>query len=213
MQGEQKNVWIAMAVIVAMFFAWQVFYELPKVRDQQAREAAQAEVAAQQQAASPDAVLPDLEALPSVRLIDLGPDADKGVGRWPAVVGEPLPDLVSALDADGNEVAGVRTPTLAVPLGTHSGWNPRRPVDGLPATLYARAGSFWPFARTEAERLKAGDPRPSIAERYADRDDYLARIAEAAAELVAAGLLRAEDAASGGEAAARLWDDLMSDTV
>ena len=58
MQGEQKNVWIAMAIIVVMFFAWQVFYSLPKAREDQARAAAQAELAAQQQAETGDAVLP-----------------------------------------------------------------------------------------------------------------------------------------------------------
>lgn len=159
--------------------------------------------------AIPGAVLPDLDALPAVRSIDLGPDADKGVGRWPAVVGDPLPDLVSALDADGNEIAGVRAPTLAVPLGTHTGWNPRRPVDGLPPTLYARAGSFWPFARTEEERRRIGDPRPSIAERYADRDDYLARVGDAADSLVAEGLLLADDVDAATRAAAALWDDVV----
>jgi len=63
MQGEQKNVWIAMAVIVVMFFAWQVFYELPKARDKQAEVAAQAEVVAQQQAETGDAVLPSADGL------------------------------------------------------------------------------------------------------------------------------------------------------
>ncbi|MDA1070244.1 MAG: hypothetical protein O2825_02410, partial [Proteobacteria bacterium] len=61
MQGEQKNVWIAMAIIVVMFFGWQVFYELPKVREQQEREAAQAEIAAQQQEQAADAVLPSTD--------------------------------------------------------------------------------------------------------------------------------------------------------
>ncbi|MDA0951413.1 MAG: membrane protein insertase YidC [Proteobacteria bacterium] len=61
MQGEQKNVWIAMAIIVVMFFGWQVFYELPKVREQQEREVSQADIAAQQQEQAADAVLPSTD--------------------------------------------------------------------------------------------------------------------------------------------------------
>jgi len=63
MQGDQKNVWIAMAIIVAMFFGWQVFYELPRAQEEQARQQAIAEQAAQQQAAPDDAVLPSVDGV------------------------------------------------------------------------------------------------------------------------------------------------------
>jgi len=43
------------------------------------------------------------------------------------------------------------------------------------------------------ERLAAGDPRPAIAERYASREDYLARVRKAAEALVTAGYLLDED--------------------
>src|SRR5262249_56167120 len=33
--------------------------------------------------------------------------------------------LVSAVDADGNEIGGIALPEIAVPLGAHTGWNPR----------------------------------------------------------------------------------------
>ena len=45
-------------------------------------------------------------------------------------------------------------------------------------------GSTLPFAATKAERLERRDPRPSIEERYRDRDDYLTRV-RAAAEVLA----------------------------
>ncbi len=61
MQGEQKNVWIAMAIIVVMFLGWQVFYALPKENERQQQLAAQQEAAAQQQAESADAVLPSAD--------------------------------------------------------------------------------------------------------------------------------------------------------
>ncbi|HZU91801.1 MAG TPA: alpha/beta hydrolase domain-containing protein, partial [Stellaceae bacterium] len=97
---------------------------------------------------------------------------------------------VSAVDSDGNEIAGIRLPPIAVPLGTHTGWNVYR---AQPCELCDRDGSFVPFARTRAERERTGDPRPSLAERYGDRASYVARIEAAAAALVAERLLLPED--------------------
>ncbi len=107
--------------------------------------------------------------------------------------------MVSAVDADGNEVAGLRLPHLAAPLGTYTGTNVYR---DMPSKLCDRDGSFIPFARTRAERERTGDPRPSLEERYGTRDAYVARVKEAADALVAARLLLAEDAARYVETAA-----------
>jgi len=68
------------------------------------------------------------------------------------------------------------------------------------------AGSTLPFARTRAEREAAGDPRPSIAERYASREDYLARVRKAAEALAAAGYLLEEDVETSLGFGARMWD-------
>jgi hypothetical protein len=38
---------------------------------------------------------------------------------------------VCAVDADGNEVAGIRLPPIAVPLGAYTGWNVYRAQRGL----------------------------------------------------------------------------------
>ena len=73
---------------------------------------------------------------------------------------------------------------LRVPLGTFTGWNPRHPDQGAPGDIMAMMGSTLPFARTREERERAGDPRPSVGERYPSRADYLARIRAAAEELV-----------------------------
>jgi hypothetical protein len=54
-------------------------------------------------------------------------------------------------------------------------------------------GSTLPFASTPAERNRTNDPRPSIAERYADRDQYLARVRTAAESLAAERYVLAED--------------------
>ena len=59
---------------------------------------------------------------------------------------------------------------------------------------------------TDVECLQAGDPRLSIAERYRSRDDYLARVRDAATALVADGYLLEEDIDTSLAYAARFWD-------
>jgi len=100
---------------------------------------------------------------------------------------------VCAVDADGNEVAGVRLPPIAVPLGTYTGWNVYR---AQPCELCDRDGSLIPFARTRTERTAAGDPRPSLEERYGSCENYVGRVEAAAAALVADRLLLPADAAA-----------------
>ena len=60
MQTEQKNVWLAMAIIVVMFVAWQVFYELPRLERQQETLQRQQELAATESA---DASLPEIDVV------------------------------------------------------------------------------------------------------------------------------------------------------
>lgn len=109
--------------------------------------------------------------------------------------------LVPAVDADGNETAGVRAPMVAVPLGTYTGWNTRAAGQGHGA-LHEFSGSTVPFAATEDERLITGDPRPSVQERYRDSADYAARVGAAAGELAARRLLLDEDVERARNAAA-----------
>jgi hypothetical protein len=120
--------------------------------------------------------------------------------------GPPYGTRVSAVDDDGNERAGVTLPELAVPLATHTGWNLRHPETGGADQLLYFAGATLPFARTRAERERTGDPRPSIAERYRSREDYLGRVREAASALAAAGYLLDEDVETSLAFAARMWD-------
>jgi Alpha/beta hydrolase domain len=99
--------------------------------------------------------------------------------------------LVPKVDEDGNEVAGVRVPAIAVPRGTHTGWNLRR--HGFAEGELVLLGSYFPFAATKQERLASGDPRPSLEERYPAIDDYVSKIARAADELRNIKLLLSED--------------------
>lgn len=99
--------------------------------------------------------------------------------------------LFPAVDADGNEIAGIRLPDVAVPLATFTGWNVYR---DMPDEFADRDGSFVPFAVTKAERLASGDPRLSLEERYASHDDYVAQVRESVDRLVAERLLLQSDA-------------------
>jgi hypothetical protein len=100
---------------------------------------------------------------------------------------------VCAVDADGNEIAGIRLPPIALPLGTYTGWNLYR---AQPGELADRDGSFIAFARTKAEREAARDPRPSLEERYGSREAYVDKIKAAAEALVAERMLLPADAAA-----------------
>ena len=152
----------------------------------------------------PGARFPDRVSRP-VRL-DFGPRVDQGVVELPPKIGAPYVTVVSAVDADGNDTAGIRPPELRVPVATFTGWNPRHPEQGAPGDLMAMMGSTLPFARTAAERQASGDPRPSLAERYGDRDGYLARVRSDAQAMVAARHLLAEDVDAVVERAGALWD-------
>jgi hypothetical protein len=102
--------------------------------------------------------------------------------------------LVSQVDADGNDIAGIRLPELTVPLGTHLGWSVLKPNAGFPDSC-GQHGSFIPFAKTRTERLAAGDPRPSLEERYGDARKYVEQMEAAASDLMDKGLLLEEDRA------------------
>lgn len=102
--------------------------------------------------------------------------------------------LVAQVDADGNDLGGVRGVHLQVPLGTYTGWNhfDDSRFEGGFCTLQ---GLFVPFAATRAERVRTGDARPSIEERYPTRQDYVDAVRRAADDLVARRLLLPEDRA------------------
>jgi hypothetical protein len=141
--------------------------------------------------------------------LDFGPDVERGIATYPPKIGAPYKVYVSAVDADGNETAGIRLPDATVPLATVSGWNPRHPEQGAPGDLMQMMGSTFAFARTRAEREKTGDPRPSIEERYASRSAYLDAVRAEAQKLVAARHVLAEDVENIVDRAGKRWDWLQ----
>jgi hypothetical protein len=166
------------------------------------------EAALQAFAALPGMALLDPAAMPTLRRLDLGPDTDRGIARLPATTGEAYPSYVSALDADCNEVAGIRVPDISVPVGTHTGWVPRHPATGGAGQFLDMMGTTLPFPKTASERQERNDPRLSIAERYRDRDDYTARVRAAAEALAAARYIVPEDVEVAVELAVERYDAL-----
>jgi hypothetical protein len=101
---------------------------------------------------------------------------------------------VPKVDADGNEVGGVPSALHQAPLGTYLGWNVAR-------TGFSRgrnpgfSGGYIPFAKSKADRLHSGDPRPSLEERYRDQAGYVAAVKTAAERMVKQRFLLPDDAA------------------
>jgi Alpha/beta hydrolase domain len=143
---------------------------------------------------------------------DYGPRfvSDGVVTVEPPRIGTPFPILVPQVDADGNGIAGVRMPDLAVPLATHTGWNLFNARSGPTTALASMQGSYVPFARTAAERRRASDPRLSLEERYRDKDQHLGLVSKAGLELIDQGLLLPEDLAAILRIAGRHWDHVAS---
>jgi Alpha/beta hydrolase domain len=143
------------------------------------------------------AVTADRVAMPKVPGFAVAPGANPILPPvdWvePPEASPPAPytTFVSAVDSDGNEIAGIRLPSIAVPLGTYTGWNVYK---AQPDELADRDGSFIAFARDKAEREAAGDPRPSLDERYGSKANYVDQVRQAAALLVAERLLLQDDA-------------------
>ena len=167
-------------------------------------------------AVPPEALAKTFDAIPGARYPrrharpqrqDFGADPEmRRITLAPPRVGAPYGTRVSAVNADGNEVGGIVLPELAAPLATHTGWNLRHADIGGVEQLLVFAGATLPFARTRQERERTGDPRPAIAERYASREAYLARVREAAVALVKERYLLDDDVETSLTFAARLWD-------
>ena len=138
-------------------------------------------------------------------LYDFGPDFERGLltTEPPGVVDAAgYAILVPAVDADGNDVAGVRAPMVEAPLGTCVGWNVRAREFGHGA-MHEFTGSYIPFPDTDSEGAMTGDRRASVLARYGSAGSYVDAIEAAARRLVAERLMLEEDI---GRAVARAQD-------
>jgi len=157
------------------------------------------------------ASLPFADYMPGVWRMDYGPEyaATKVITQEPPALGRPYAVLVPQVNADGNDEGGIRMPEVAVPVGTHTGWNVSTfPLSGL-RYLAGLVGSFQPFARTRADREQSGDGRRSIEERYSSRRDYVEQVRRAAADLVRERFLLPADVDGVVQRAEQTWDAVL----
>ncbi|MGH9722200.1 MAG: alpha/beta hydrolase domain-containing protein, partial [Bryobacteraceae bacterium] len=135
--------------------------------------------------------------------LDFGPDfRSRGlVTIEPPKMGPPFTILLPQVDADGNDIAGLRTPQVAVPLAAHTGWNLRNPSIGSPDELFSMVGSYFPF------------PRQVVIERYHDRTAYLGKVRTAARKLVESRYLLEGDLPSIENVSGREWDFVTRQSV
>ncbi|MFL6650451.1 MAG: alpha/beta hydrolase domain-containing protein [Sulfurifustaceae bacterium] len=133
-------------------------------------------------------------------LFDFGPQFKDGILDFKTqdgvivspVVASPYPVFVPKTDADGNEIAGVRFPDVEVPVATYTGYGFRAAAFAGP-DLCDAFGQSIPFKKTKAERDAAGDPRPSLEERYPTHDEYVKQVTKAAEKLEKHRFLLQED--------------------
>jgi len=131
--------------------------------------------------------------------LDFGPEfRSRGVVTIePPKTGPPFTMLLPQVDGDGNDIGGLKTPQMAVPLAVHTGWNLRNPAIGSPDELYSMTGSYFPF------------PRQKVVERYVDRAAYLRKVRAAAKKLVEGRYLLKGDLPALEKISAYEWDFVM----
>jgi hypothetical protein len=138
--------------------------------------------------------------------LSFGDDAEaRGIAmREPPVVGEPYVTLVPRADSVGNEIGGIQSVELRVPLGTYLPWQLR----SVPPTdrLVSFQGTFVPFQRVEADRVGIGDSRPSLEKLYPSRTGFLSAVDRATGTLVSQRFLLPEDRAVARQRMERTWD-------
>ena len=137
--------------------------------------------------------------------IHLGAEWSAGIiASEPPAVGSPYVTLVPRADALGNELGGIQSVELLVPLGSYLPWQ-LRPV---PPTdrLVSFQGTFVPLQRVEADRSSIGDSRPSLQRANRSRADFLTVVNGAIQSLVAQRFLLAEDRPVARDRMERTWD-------
>lgn len=141
---------------------------------------------------------------------DFGPqfiynDMSGVMTTMPPAIKRVIPTYVPKVDSDGNEIPGVRPLLAALPLGTYLGWNVAS-TGWYKGKICAFTGGFIPFAKTKAQRLASGDPRPSLEERYGSVYTYYVLAVNHLNKLAGARYMT-------GEAAQRqmslLWSQLL----
>jgi hypothetical protein len=122
----------------------------------------------------------------------------------PPEVGAPYVTLVPRADLLGNEMGGVQSIELLVPLASYLPWQLRT----VPPTdrLVSFQGTFVPLRRVEADRRSSGDSRPSLERMYPTRAAFVTAVERAARTLVSQRFLLPEDVPAARERMERTWE-------
>jgi hypothetical protein len=134
---------------------------------------------------------PNIPGVNYTGLVNALSDRDYSFQPPRAIADHDYPVLVPTTDADGNEIAGIRSPDIGAPLGTYTGWNLRGANFAEGALMVV--GAFITFPATQAEREESGDPRRSIEERYPTHAAYVDAVQSTALTLQNERLLLPED--------------------
>ena len=117
------------------------------------------------------------------RKMDFGSNEDI-VETIPPTHGEKYSSIVSDVDEDGNEIAGIRHPDVQVPLATSTPWNLRHPDVGAPYQIIGLTGGPRGATVPLPKEKNDEDSRLSISERYSSKEDYLEKISNYSKELI-----------------------------
>ena len=145
---------------------------------------------------------PEIPEITSPEIIEVHPRFDWGPRYKDGIIDNPLPGigvlypiLVPTVGPDENELGGIRSPHVTVPVASYTGWNyPSSSFQGVSKTCAASLTGAWlPFSATRVERRKRGDSRESLEERYSSLEDYLGKLRQAAEALISKKLMFEED--------------------
>jgi hypothetical protein len=126
------------------------------------------------------------------------------VDREPPGIGAPYAVRVSQTDSIGNDLGGIRSVEARVPLATYFPWQLR--IGAASDRMTSFGGTLVPLPRTDEERWRNHDPRPSIEKLYESREEFLRRADAAAAELVAERFMLQQDTSAAHGRMAATWD-------
>ena len=143
------------------------------------------------------------------RRLSFGPQWDAArITAEPPALGAPYTVLVPSVDSVGNELGGIRSVELQVPVATYLPWQLR--ADPPTDRLVSFQGTLVPLPRTDEERRATGDGRRSLTSLYQTRDAFLREVDRAASGLTARRFLLDEDRALAHARMADSWDWVMS---
>lgn len=139
--------------------------------------------------------------------MDFGPRWKQGIiDLEPPRLGKPYPILVSRVDSIGNDLGGIRSIEISVPLATYYPWQLRTGFPAATDRLVSFRGTFIPLPKTEADRRATGDSRPSVESLYGDKTRFMTKVDAAISSLIAQRFLLPQDSTAARARMLDVWD-------